>query len=79
MILTIKEAEYVGGHKVKCLFNDGVIKLVDFTPLLQYPTFQDLKEEHRFAQFGLRNTLFWSNGTDIAPEYLYEHGTTCEA
>ena len=28
-----------------------------------------------FVQFGLDGTIFWSNGADVAPEYLFENGT----
>jgi hypothetical protein len=47
---------------------------VDLTPLLAYPAFVDLKDKQQFIQFGLDDTIFWANGADIAPEYLFEHG-----
>ncbi len=39
-----------------------------------YPAFEELKDKEKFIQFGLFDTIFWSNGADIAPEYLYENG-----
>jgi len=59
---------------LRCTFNDGKVKDVDLTPLLQYPAFEELKDKKKFIQFGLLETIFWVNGADIAPEYLYEHG-----
>lgn len=57
-----------------CHFNDGVTKKVDMSPLLSYPAYKILKDENEFKQFGLDMTIFWANGADIAPEWLYEHG-----
>ncbi len=74
MILTVTDVEYMGDYILKCTFNDGVIKIVDLTPLLQYPAFQELADKEKFVEFGLQGTIFWRNGADIAPEYLYEHG-----
>jgi len=73
-MLTIKDVEYQGEYTITCVFSDGVKKRIDLTPLLQYPAFEDLKDLKKFVQFGLDDTIFWSNGADIAPEYLYEHG-----
>lgn len=42
--------------------------------LLQYLAFEELRDEKQFIQFGLDQTIFWKNGADIAPEYLYNHG-----
>lgn len=74
MILTVKDVEYLGNYSVRCLFSDGVTKDVDLEPLLQYPAFAELRDLKQFIQFGLSGTLFWANGADIAPEYLYDHG-----
>ncbi len=74
MILTVTDVEYMGEYTLMCTFSDGVIKIVDLAPLLQYPVFQELADKEQFVQFGLQRTIFWRNGADIAPEYLYEHG-----
>ena len=57
-----------------CTFSDGVTKRVDLEPLLKFPAFQELRDKSRFIQFGLDQTIFWANGADIAPEYLYDNG-----
>lgn len=74
MILTITDVEYLGDYTLLCTFNDGARKKVDLTPLLQYPAFEELRDKQQFIRFGLDDTIFWYNGADIAPEYLYENG-----
>ena len=74
MILTVKDVQYISGYTLLCTFSDGVTKKVDLSILLSYPAFAELKDINLFKQFGLDGTLFWSNGADIAPEFLYEHG-----
>lgn len=76
MLLTVTDVEYLGDYVLLCTFNDGVRKKVDLAPLLKYPAFEELKDKAQFIQFGLQDTIFWSNGADIAPEYLYENGIT---
>lgn len=73
-MLKVIDVEYRGGYVLLCTFNNGEKKTVDMSPLLKYPAFEELKDENKFVQFGLDGTVFWVNGADIAPEYLYEHG-----
>ena len=74
MILTITDVEYMGEYTLLCTFSNGERRRVDLTPLLSYPAFEELRNLDKFVQFGLDQTIFWSNGADIAPEYLYENG-----
>ena len=73
MILSVKDVLYIQDYTLLCTFSDGVTKKVDLSILLSYPAFAELKDINLFKQFGLDGT-FWSNGADIAPEFLYEHG-----
>lgn len=75
MILLVESAEYMGKHTLLCTFNNGERRKVDLTPLLKYPAFEELKDESEFERYGVDVTVFWANGADIAPEYLYENGT----
>ncbi len=74
MLLSVTDVEYLGDYTLLCTFSDGARKKVDLTPLLQYPAFKELQDKKQFIRFGLDNTIFWYNGADIAPEYLYENG-----
>lgn len=74
MYIEVNDVEYKGRYLLRCTFNDGSIKDVDMTPILDAPAFKDLKDLEKFQQFGLDETIFWANGADIAPEWLYENG-----
>lgn len=54
MILTVTDVEYMGEYTLMCTFSDGVIKIVDLTPLLKYPAFEELADKEQFVQFGLQ-------------------------
>ena len=73
-MLKVTDVDYLGKYTLLCTFSTGEKKKVDLTPLLQYPAFEELKDEKQFIQFGLDGTIFWANGADIAPEYLYDNG-----
>ena len=53
-----------------------MVKNVDLTPILSAPAFQELTDIEKFKQFGLDETIFWANGADIAPEWLYSNGVS---
>lgn len=76
MFLTVKDVDYLGNHSLRCTFSTGEVKDVDMTPLLDAPAFRELKDVNQFRRFGLDETIFWENGADIAPEWLYDHGVT---
>lgn len=76
MFLEVINAQYLDGYRIKLLFNNGETKIVDLEEKLNNGIFQTLKDIELFKQFTIPfNTIEWKNGADIAPEYLYEHGT----
>lgn len=77
MILQVIAAEYLGGYTLLCTFNNGEQRKVDLTSLLKYPAYEELKDEKEFIRYGIDGTVFWANGADIAPEYLFENGIPC--
>jgi len=74
----VVNAEYIGDYKVSVLFNDGVLKIIDFYSILfvnDYPAFRPLKNMEVFKKFTVTDTLEWDNGNiDIALETIYEMG-----
>lgn len=77
MILLVTTAEYLVNYTLLCTFNNGEKRKVDLTPLLSYPAYAELKDEKEFERYGVDGTVFWANGADIAPEYLFENGIPC--
>jgi hypothetical protein len=73
-------AEYRGEYKIHLVFNDGVERTVDFSPWLDGPVFEPLRNREFFRRFFLDGgTVAWPNGADVAPETLYERATSSEA
>ena len=75
MLPRIVEARYVAGFKVWVRFSDGVEGDVDLSHELTGPIFEPLRNIEEFRRFSLHpelHTLVWSNGADLAPEFLRE-------
>ncbi len=74
MFIKVKKAEYIGGYKLKLIFNDGKEGIVDLSDTLEGEIFKNLKDKKKFKNFKLDKdlgTIVWENGADLAPEYLY--------
>jgi len=75
MILRITEADVCSGHRLRLVFNDGLRKTVDASPLLSGPVFEPLKDPSYFELAKVDRvcgTVVWPNGADFAPEALHE-------
>ena len=73
--LHVTTAEYVRDHILKLTFNDGAVKLVDFTPMMQKGICRKLQDLDYFRNFKLDPfTVDWNNEIGFAPEALYERG-----
>ena len=73
-MLHVINADYLGDYTLLCTFDNGENRKVDLKPLLEFPAFLELRDESKFQEFGVLNTVFWSNGADIAPEWLFQNG-----
>ncbi|MFP4333811.1 MAG: DUF2442 domain-containing protein [Campylobacterales bacterium] len=72
MILEVISAKYLNGFKLEILFSDGSLRVVDLANELDGEIFEPLRDENFFKSFSIEcGTVSWSNGADIAPEYLY--------
>lgn len=75
--MELKSATYIDAYTVALKFDNGEERLFDFSPVIsQYPAFKPLQDLSFFKTYTLTDTMEWADGEiDIAPEYLYEHGT----
>lgn len=73
-IAEIVDVEYLGGHKLHLLFDNGKEGDIDLTSAIeQVPPYHELRDPNRFIQFGLvGGTLVWSEDLDMSPDWLYE-------
>jgi hypothetical protein len=74
MFLRIKDATYIEDYTLKVVFNNGQEGIADLTPALKGTVFEALKDKDLFASFVVDKdleTITWSNGADLAPEYIY--------
>ena len=59
---------------------EGVVGLREFIFADRRPIVAELKDPHIFADIEVEmDTVVWSNGLDLAPEFLYERMTSREA
>ena len=74
MVPRLEQSEYRGGYRIWIRFADGVQGEVDLEAELWGEVFEPLKDKARFADFSIDKelgTIVWSNGADLAPEFLY--------
>ncbi|MDQ3020379.1 MAG: DUF2442 domain-containing protein [Bacteroidota bacterium] len=69
----IIEAEYISDFKINLEFSDGYQNVVDFKNELWGEVFEPLNDVSYFRNFKTNPfTIYWDNGADFSPEYLYE-------
>ena len=74
MFLHIKNAKYIRDYKVEVAFNNGRKGVADLSSALKGSVFEPLKDTSEFSSFTVDEelkTIVWSNGADLAPEYVY--------
>lgn len=74
-LIKVVKARYISDYKIEFQFNDGKIKIVDFSNEIYGEVFEPLKDKDYFKRFLLNPfTIEWENGADFAPEFLYNIG-----
>lgn len=75
MIPRLKSAQYLTGYRIHLRFADGREGEIDLENELWGEVFEPLKDPALFRTFRVDtelNTITWSTGADLAPEFLYE-------
>ena len=75
MVPRLRTAEYIDRYTIRFGFEDGCVGDVDLEAELWGEVFEPLKDVDVFRSFRLDeelNTVVWSTGADLAPEFLYE-------
>jgi hypothetical protein len=78
MIPKLKSATHLENYKIRISFDDGVEGNIDLENELWGEVFEPLKDMSLFKSFRVDselNTIVWSNGADLAPEYLYDQAS----
>ena len=77
-LLKVVEVKTLPEYNLWIKFNNGEIRLFDFSSLLDKPAFVPLNDKALFNAVSLDHGIpVWQNGDiDISPEYLYENGKT---
>ena len=73
MFLHITNARYLEDYKVEVSFNDGRKGIADLADALKESMFEPLKNKSVFSRLVVDkelDTIVWSNGADLAPEYI---------
>lgn len=75
-MIYVKNAKYIKDYKLNVEFSDGKEGLVDLEKTIlsdNRQIFQELSNKEKFSQIKIdMDTIVWSNGLDLAPEFLYE-------
>lgn len=81
MFLHVTEVVYLEKYRLRVTFDNGVVKDVDLKDELYGEVFEPLKDLEFFKQVAVNpdtRTIEWPNGSDMAPEFLYERGQEVE-
>ena len=74
-MLEVKKATYVGDYNIQLVFNNGREGIASLKETIfndKRPIFSKLRKESDFKNFKVEHsTVIWSNGLDLASEYLF--------
>ena len=70
----VKQVEILDNHQLLLTFDNGEKRIFDVEPLFSFGRFRELTSPSLFKTVRVSfDTISWSNGLDLDPEYLYEH------
>lgn len=71
----VKGCEIVGPYQLRIEFADGLIRTIDFQPILQGELYGPLRNPDLFSTVTIdreAHTLVWPNGADFDPAILHD-------
>ena len=71
----VTDFEVVGQYRLRVAFRDGMIREIDFEPMLAGSLYGPLRDEQVFRQVRLDpevHTIVWPNGADFDPATLHD-------
>jgi hypothetical protein len=74
-LIDVSAVQVLGDYRLRLTFADGIVGDVDFAAREWRGVFEPLRDPAYFAQVHVdpeAGTIGWPNGTDMAPEPLYE-------
>lgn len=74
-LVDVTAVDVVGDHRLRLTFEDGTVGEVAFVGREWRGVFEPLRDPAYFARVRVdpdAGTIAWPNGTDMAPEPLYE-------
>jgi len=77
MMHFVKDVKYLSEYKLLLTFEDDSLRQVDLAPHLDGEVFESLKDMSNFKRVQLNSdldTIVWTNGADMSPDFLYEIG-----
>lgn len=77
-IYTITKVEIVAPYTLRLTFNDGVIKAINFFPMLRGELYSPLRDLNLFNQVRLdpeAGNIVWQNDADFDPATLHDWDT----
>ncbi len=74
MSIGVRSIKHCKGYKLTLEFDNGEERTIDMEPFLNKGKLQELKDPKIFCTAHISfDTVEWSNGLDICPEFLYEY------
>ena len=74
--------EWVEAYRLRVSFDDGLVREIDFLPMLAGEMFGPLRDQAMFRQVSIdpeAHTLVWPNGADFDPATLHDWPDYAEA
>ena len=71
----VTDFQVVGLHRLRVAFRDGMVREIDFRPVLAGSFYGPLRDQNLFNQVRLDpevHTLVWPNGADFDPATLHD-------